>query len=107
MTNTTACSSLCIASVGCPSCTCPDCGVVGLGYVCGSPDDPTGGLDCYRRTLDTGWALSVYVKGEAEPGRCTTILDDGTFVVDFAPEVGVGWSQHVTMADLVEAEPVR
>lgn len=39
-------SASCIPSVGCLSCTCPDCGRVGLPYVCGSPDDPDGGVTC-------------------------------------------------------------
>lgn len=36
-------------TISTPSNTCPDCGVVDLGYVCGSPDDPSNGQDCLAR----------------------------------------------------------
>jgi hypothetical protein len=34
---------------GCHVCTCPDCGAVGLPFVCGSPADPSNGEDCRAR----------------------------------------------------------
>lgn len=91
-------------TISTPSNTCPECGVVGLGYVCGSPADPSGGLDCYRRALAAGHSLTVAVLGESELGCCTTILPDGTFVVEFDPDDRAGWTQYVTQRDLVEVE---
>lgn len=85
-------------TISTPSNTCPDCGVVG-GPVCGSPADPSGGLDCYRRALDAGHSLTVAVDGEADLGRCSTILPDGTFVVDYD-----GRERYATLRDLLAVE---
>lgn len=80
---------------------CPDCGVVG-GPVCGSPDDPTGGLDCYRRVLANGGELTVRVPDQSELGRCTSILPTGYLVVDFEPEDRASWVEYRPLAEVEE-----
>lgn len=72
--------------VGCPSCTCPDCGVIGQPFVCGSPEDPSGGADCESREA-ANWSRrfadpndSINICDEPDCGK--PIFSDGTTQAD-------------------------